>query len=65
MNNIVIGQYIPGDSWAYKLDPRVKIIALLYLWLQPFVKFIYFNGFDVYFNVSHVFNNKGAIYEND
>ncbi len=26
MNNITIGQYIPGDSWIYKLDPRLKII---------------------------------------
>ncbi len=26
MNNITIGQYIPGDSWIYKMDPRIKII---------------------------------------
>ena len=26
MNNISFGQYIPGNSWIYKLDPRTKII---------------------------------------
>lgn len=26
MNNITFGQYIPGNSWVYKLDPRTKII---------------------------------------
>lgn len=26
MNNISFGQYIPGNSWIYKLDPRLKII---------------------------------------
>lgn len=29
MNNITIGQYVPGDSWIYKMDPRIKIIALV------------------------------------
>ncbi len=32
MNGITIGQYIPGDSWLHKLDPRVKIILTI-LWL--------------------------------
>ena len=34
MNNITFGQYIPGKSWIYKLDPRTKIfltIALIVL----------------------------------
>lgn len=26
MNNITIGQYVPGNSWIYKLDPRTKVI---------------------------------------
>ena len=26
MNNITIGQYVPGKSWIYKLDPRTKIL---------------------------------------
>lgn len=29
MNNITIGQYVHGDSWIYKMDPRVKIISLM------------------------------------
>lgn len=32
MNSITIGQYIPGDSWLHKLDPRLKI-ALTLLWM--------------------------------
>ena len=31
MNNITFGQYIPGNSWIYKLDPRVKIILTILL----------------------------------
>lgn len=26
MDNITIGEYIPGHSWIYKMDPRMKII---------------------------------------
>lgn len=37
MNNIVIGRYIPGDSFLYRLDPRVKLIALLMLFIATFV----------------------------
>ena len=25
MDNISFGQYVPGNSWIYKLDPRMKI----------------------------------------
>lgn len=28
MNNISIGQYIPGTSWLHKLDPKYKILSL-------------------------------------
>lgn len=32
VKNISIGQYIPGDSYIHKLDPRVKIlISLIYI----------------------------------
>lgn len=31
MNNITFGQYVPGNSWIYKLDPRVKIILTILL----------------------------------
>ena len=29
MNNITIGQYVPGDSWIYRLDPRTKILLTI------------------------------------
>ncbi|WP_367300517.1 energy-coupling factor transporter transmembrane component T family protein [Leuconostoc carnosum] len=37
MNNIMIGRFIPGDSWVHRLDPRTKMIAtfiyiLVMLW---------------------------------
>lgn len=32
MGSITIGQYIPGDSWLHKLDPRLKI-CLVILWM--------------------------------
>ncbi|NLN50567.1 MAG: energy-coupling factor transporter transmembrane protein EcfT [Acholeplasmataceae bacterium] len=37
MNNIVIGQYIPGNSWIYKIDPRIKISALIILMVATFL----------------------------
>ncbi|MCF7925060.1 MAG: energy-coupling factor transporter transmembrane protein EcfT [Candidatus Izimaplasma sp.] len=37
MNNIVIGQYIPGSSFLYKMDPRSKILALILLMVTTFV----------------------------
>lgn len=37
MNNIVIGQYIPGNSWIYKLDPRIKIVSLVILMVATFL----------------------------
>ncbi len=37
MNNIVIGQYIPGKSWIYKLDPRIKILSLVILMVATFL----------------------------
>ncbi|MBR6072685.1 MAG: energy-coupling factor transporter transmembrane protein EcfT [Acholeplasmatales bacterium] len=29
--NITFGQYVPGNSWIYKLDPRVKILLSITL----------------------------------
>ncbi len=29
MNNIAFGQYVPGTSWIYKLDPRTKILLTI------------------------------------
>ncbi len=37
MNNIIIGQYIPGNSFLYKMDPRSKIIALFLLMISTFI----------------------------
>lgn len=32
MNNITIGQYVPGNSFIYKIDPRLKIILTI-IWI--------------------------------
>ncbi len=44
MNGITIGQYIPGDSWLHKLDPRVKmlltIIWIVIIFLIPNIYFM-------------------------
>ncbi len=37
MKNIIIGQYIPGDSFLYKMDPRSKILALGILMVTAFI----------------------------
>lgn len=37
MNNIVIGQYVPGNSWLHKLDARIKLISLIFLIASIFV----------------------------
>jgi len=34
---IVIGQYIPADSWIHRLDPRTKLISLLLIIVTTFV----------------------------
>lgn len=37
MNNIRIGQYIPGNSWLHKLDPRIKLLSLVFLLAAIFI----------------------------
>ena len=37
MKNIIIGQYLPGSSFLYKMDPRSKIIALMILMISTFI----------------------------
>ena len=37
MKNIIIGQYVPGSSFLYKMDPRSKIIALVLLMISTFI----------------------------
>ena len=44
MDNITIGQYVPGDSWIYKMDPRMKIFLTIFwivvLFLLPNIYFM-------------------------
>jgi energy-coupling factor transport system permease protein len=37
IKDITIGQYIPGDSFIHKLDPRVKIILSLFFIVSLFI----------------------------
>jgi len=37
MKNIIVGQYIPGTSFLYKMDPRSKLIALMLLMISAFI----------------------------
>ena len=37
MNNITIGQFIPGNSWLHKLDPRIKLLSLVILLVGTFL----------------------------
>ncbi len=37
METFVIGQYVKGNSWIYRLDPRVKIISLILLIVITFL----------------------------
>src|SRR5690625_6272512 len=30
LNSVIIGQYVPGDSFIHKLDPRTKIITIFF-----------------------------------
>lgn len=37
MKNIVIGQYVPGDSFLYRMDARSKLLALVVLMATAFI----------------------------
>lgn len=37
MNNITLGQYIPGNSWLHRLDPRIKLLSLVILLVGTFL----------------------------
>lgn len=30
MNKMILGRYVPGDTWLYHLDPRTKIVVSFY-----------------------------------
>jgi len=37
MNSIIIGQYIPGKGFLYRLDPRTKMLAIIFLMVSVFL----------------------------
>ncbi len=37
MKNIIIGQFLPGSSFLYRMDPRSKIMALMILMISTFI----------------------------
>lgn len=37
MKSIVIGQYVPGDGFFHKVDPRTKIVSILFLMIATFL----------------------------
>ncbi len=37
MNNIAFGQYVPGNSWLYRLDPRTKVLLTILLIVTIFL----------------------------
>lgn len=38
MNNLVLGKYLPLDSFMHKLDPRAKIISLMLMMVAIFIR---------------------------
>ena len=48
MNNMTIGQYIPGNSWLHHLDPRIKMISLIMLLISIFLIPIQGNQVDLF-----------------
>ena len=43
LNNIAIGQYIPGTSFLHRMDPRMKIILLIAYMIVTFGVSSYFS----------------------
>ncbi len=59
LSDITIGQFFPGDTFLHRLDPRTKLIALIFLMVAIFV----FHTFGVYtaltvFTLALVFASK-------
>lgn len=46
MNNIALGKYIPLNSFVHKLDPRTKIIAMMFLLVAIFIP-VGFTGYGI------------------
>ncbi|WP_323617138.1 energy-coupling factor transporter transmembrane component T [Erysipelothrix rhusiopathiae] len=59
MNDIALGRYVPLDSKIHKLDPRIKIIAMLVLMVSIFmVKNVWANAFLFLFFVCAILTSK-------
>ncbi|AYV34362.1 energy-coupling factor transporter transmembrane component T [Erysipelothrix rhusiopathiae] len=59
MNDIALGRYVPLDSKIHKLDPRIKIIAMLVLMVSIFmVKNVWANVFLFFFFVCAILASK-------
>ncbi len=37
MNNISLGRYLPLDSWLHKIDPRMKIMMMIFMLIAIFI----------------------------
>ena len=37
LNNVTIGQFFPGDSYLYHLDPRTKLILTIAMIVLVFI----------------------------
>ena len=48
LNNITIGQYIPGKSFLHKMDPRMKILLLLAFMVLAFIVQSYYSYIFLY-----------------
>ncbi|EUJ40800.1 cobalt ABC transporter permease [Brochothrix campestris FSL F6-1037] len=36
MNNMILGRFVPGDSWLHQLDARAKLVAVMYFIVMVF-----------------------------
>lgn len=41
LNSMIIGQYVPGDSFIHKLDPRTKIIVIFFYVIVVFLQIMH------------------------
>ena len=37
MKSVVLGQYVPGDGFFYRVDPRTKIVAIFFMMISTFL----------------------------
>ena len=66
LKDITIGQYIPGESFVHKLDPRTKIIIAMMFIVTLFImnKFVGYI-FVVVFLAAIIINSKVPLYLKD